>query len=358
MPAQSLNIALYANIAHPVPPLSDQILAPWQLTAELANRLVDRGHHVTLFAAKESQTKAKLEHRDISVRDFEVNGQRNADKINFLDNALLAHMYKRSLGGEFDLIHVHHSVSRSIYFTEFSPVPTLITLHDPILKQAYIYPSYKHVPQLHLVPISHNQTTAMPDLPYTEVVYNGVDQQIFTFGAQPGTYLVAASRIVPEKGFHTAIEVAHKLGIPLYIAGSVNPDSPRSVKYWNEAIAPHIDQRQVFYCGLLEPQQLAALYRGAMALLFPIEWDEPFGLVMAEAMSCGTPVVAFRRGAVPEVVDDRRTGFVVDNQAEMIRAVSTIAQIKRADCRTYVEQKFSLESMVNGYESVYQQILF
>ena len=201
--------------------------------------------------------------------------------------------------------------------------------------------------QTPLISISHAQRRAFPDLHYVGTVYNGVDIADFSFDATPGEYLLMMGSITPHKNQACGIAVAKAVGMKLVIAGKIGDPA-----YYAREIAPVIDGANVLHHGELGMEEKVALYANAKALLFPVLWEEPFGLVMIEAMACGTPVVAFRRGAIPEVVADFSTGYIVDTQDHMIDAVKKINQIDRAACRRHVEEHFTNEKMIESLDTI------
>ncbi|KKU49457.1 MAG: Glycosyl transferase group 1 [Parcubacteria group bacterium GW2011_GWA1_47_10] len=198
-----------------------------------------------------------------------------------------------------------------------------------------------------LVSISNAQRVPFPDLNYVGTVYNGIDIADFLFEKNPDDYLLMMGSITPHKNQKTGISVAKSVGIKLVIAGKIGDAS-----YYAKEIAPHVDGKTVIHHGEIGMSEKVRLYGKAKALLFPVLWEEPFGLVMIEAMACGTPVIAFRRGAVPEVVADGKTGFIVENESQMIEAVKKIDQIDRTTCRKHVEGHFTNDHMVESLEKV------
>jgi glycosyltransferase involved in cell wall biosynthesis len=350
-----MRIAIYCSPAHPVPPKQGRILAPWVLAGQIADQLVDRGHQVDLYAGEGSRTKANLISEGINPDSFYLKGE-DPRRIRFFDSLLASKLYlKQQKEHCYDVIHVHHPIHRTLYYAPFVDIPTIITLHNP-MQDDYIYETVRTMSNVHLVPISHNQANSYPNIPYTQVVYNGIDTEQYAFNATPWDYLLIAGRIVPEKGFHTAIKVAQQTGQKLIIAGEIYKDE-KTARYWSEQIEPHIDNNLISYAGALPSSKMVQLYQRAKALLFPIEWEEPFGLVMTEAMSCGTPVIAFRRGSVPEIIKEGKTGFIVRDEKEMAGAIGKISQINRQDCRQHVESYFSIRTMIDGYEQVYQKAI-
>jgi glycosyltransferase involved in cell wall biosynthesis len=225
----------------------------------------------------------------------------------------------------------------------------LTTIHG--FSSPFIVPVYKkYNKETHYVSIS--QANRHPDLDYIATIYNGIDTNDFTFCEQPGDYLLFFGRIHPEKGTHEAIRLAQRCGINLVIAGLI-----QDTGYFNTQVRPFIDNKKVIYAGNCGPEQRDKLLGKALALLHLILFDEPFGLSVAEAMCCGTPVIAFNRGSMPELIQHGKTGFLVDTIDEAEEAVSRLSSIKRADCRQWAAFMFSKEKMTDDYFEVYKKIL-
>jgi glycosyltransferase involved in cell wall biosynthesis len=226
-------------------------------------------------------------------------------------------------------------------------------MNDPV------YPWYKELfemynsPNQHFVSISNNQRRDAPDLPYAETIYNGVDLDAFAFSPDAEDYLLIAGRVIPEKGFKEAIELAKTTGDRLLMIGPVYPDQQG---YFNQYIKPHLSDK-ILYLGMMEQAQLVKYYQKAKAFITPIQWEEPFGLTAIEAMACGTPVISLNRGAASEIIVQGKTGFVVASMGEMADAVRRVGEISRAECRLHVEQNFSNELMVDRYEKVFRKIV-
>ncbi len=235
----------------------------------------------------------------------------------------------------------------------YPDVPVAYTLHDPI------YPWYREVFDLfksknqHFISISENQRRDAPDLQFCSTVYNGVDPTKFAFSDSHEDYLIFAGRINAQKGVKEAIEVAKQTNRRLLIIGLVAEENQ---EYFNQYVKPHLNDK-ILFLGFMEQDQLIKYYQKATALLFPIQWEEPFGLTMIEAMACGVPVIALRRGSVPEVIVHGKTGFICDHVQDMVDAVNNIGQINRKDCRKHVEQHFAIRNMVNGYERAFRAII-
>jgi glycosyltransferase involved in cell wall biosynthesis len=227
--------------------------------------------------------------------------------------------------------------------------PVLTTIHG--FSSPKILPVYqKYNRRAYYVAISDADRS--PALDYSATIYHGIDLHQFTFRPEPGTYLLFFGRIHPDKGAREAVAIAQKFGMPLIMAGIVQDQA-----YFTRHVEPYIDGKQVMYVGSVGPVQRNDLLGGAYALLHPINFDEPFGLSVIEAMACGTPVIACHRGSMPEVIAHRRTGFLVNSANEAIKALSHIPELKRTTCREWVEARFSVDRMVEDYSNLYKQII-
>jgi glycosyltransferase involved in cell wall biosynthesis len=256
----------------------------------------------------------------------------------------------------FDVVHSHleffgFPVARA------SDGRVLSTLHNrqDVPEAILVHQEFPEVP---LVSISDAQRTPVPNSNWVATVYNGIDVDDFTFRSERGTYLAFLGRVSPDKGLDTAIRVAARARMPLKVAarlprGGESTEEARDRQYYQEQILPLLSQNEVEFVAQISGTARDDLLGGAAALLFPVRWPEPFGLVMPEAMACGTPVIALRCGSVPEVVEDGVTGFVRDNEEELVEAVSRIGEIDRARCRIEVARRFSCAAMADGYEDVY-----
>lgn len=268
---------------------------------------------------------------------------------------MLTEIYKRANQGQYDLIHLH-CLERFLPFPKiYNKIPTVYTLHDTLINwKKEIFELYK-TPNLYFAPISNSQKKLLPELNYTDVCYNGIDIESFKFSNQPKKdTLVYVGRINKEKGVAIAIKLALKTGKKLLIAGPITGEAEDN--YFKTQVQPYLSE-QIVYLGSLPRPELHNIYGQAKALLFPISREEPFGLVMVEAMACGTPVIAFDRGSVREVVVDQVTGFVVQNEAQMLEAIDKIGDIDRLKCRKHVENNFTLEKMAKRYERIFHTIL-
>ncbi|HEU4321580.1 MAG TPA: glycosyltransferase family 4 protein [Roseiflexaceae bacterium] len=313
----------------------------WYITEEL----VRRGHDVTLFATGDSHTSARLV--PMSPGPLPAHDGQAWMMFHLL-------MFERvfSEPAEFDLVHSHLDYFVGPFARRHN-TPTLTTLHNPLYP--FDEPVWSEYRQLPLVAISDAQRREpFPWLHVLDVVYHGIPADLYTLREQPGAYLAFLGRITPEKGLHTAIAIAQEAGVPLRIGG--RPD-PFHQPYFEEQIRPHLDHPLVEYIGEVNDAQKRDFLGGASALLFPIEWAEPFGLVMIEALACGTPVIAFPHGSVPEVISDGENGFVVRSVAEAVAAVHRLPELSRRRCRETFEARFTVSRMVDGYEAIYRRML-
>ncbi len=327
----------------------------------LSEGLVKRGHQVTVFASGDSNVSGKL----ISVWPKYLIKEKINCKVIPWNNAHfpLLNIYEAfSRADEFDIIHIHENSSiLSGFFINFVKTPVITTLHDPFpnSKSKDKWAVYNKFKKHNYISISntHKKSTELK-LNFVGTVYNGIDLKKYKFQKKiKKDYLVWLGRIYPKKGVAEAIKIAKKANKKLILAGNIAKNSPASHNYFEQKIKPQFRKGKVEYIGEVNLSQKNKLLKNAFAFLNPIQWEEPFGLVMIEAMACGTPVIAFNRGAVPEVVKDGKTGFIVRNEKEMISAVKKIKQINRKDCRKHVEEKFSTEKMAIEYEKIYKKLI-
>jgi glycosyltransferase involved in cell wall biosynthesis len=318
-----------------------------RVVSNLSEELVRRGHEVTLFASGDSVTSAKL----VPCAPRALRLDPNA--ADFVTATLfeLGEVYKRA--DQFDIIH-NHADWFGFAFSECVATPTVTTVHGrlDIPDIAYRYHRGNSHP---LVSISRDQRSHLPDLNWIGTVYNGLDVSRFRLRETPGDYLAFLGRISPEKAPDRAVEIAERAGMRLVVAAKVDPADH---EYYETVIAPLFrHSRLVEFVGEVDEKGKDELLGGAYAYLFPIDWPEPFGLTMIEAMATGTPVIAMARGSVPEVVADGETGFVCRTIDEMVAAVERADDIDRGACRQRVEQLFTASRMADGYEEVYRRLL-
>ena len=342
----SMRIAQVAPLYEAVPPKlyggTERVV--WLLTEEL----VRRGHEVTLFASGDSVTSARLAavteralRLDATSRDLLA-----ADTIRQLDLVF-------GNARDFDVIHCH--VDYLAYpFSGLVPTPTLHTVHGrldlPYL--APIYRQFKHVP---LVSISDAQRAPLAEMGVTwaGTVHHGLAPERFAFSPKPDDYLAFLGRLSPEKQPDVAIEVAKRAGLPLRIAAKIDAADR---EYFERVVAPLLDHPLIEFVGEIGDADKSVFLGGARALLFPIDWPEPFGLVMIEAMACGTPVIAWGCGSVPEIIDEGETGYIVNSEDEAVSAITHLADIDRGRVRKVFEERFSSTVMARNYLRLYWRV--
>lgn len=362
MKKKKLRIATMVTGHFTTPPPFGVIYAPMDIAVAVSEGLEARGHEVTFFGPEGTRVKvSRIEHGGLRplksdegdspiLKGPNVGGAEAAKIFNLWDQYLIAAIYKEALEGKFDVVHIH-PVDRALPFGyAVRNVPVVYTLHDPIYPwRAEIFKMFSS-PNQHYVSISDAQRVPAPNLNYAATIYNGEPVKEIPFSANEGTYLLFVGRITPEKGVAEAVEVARKTGEELLVLGP-----PVTGDYWDKRIKPYLGGK-IQHIGVVPRSDLYTYYKNAKATLVPIQWEEPFGLVMTESMATGTPVIAFRRGSVPEVVEDSKTGFIVDTVQEMAAAVKNIGKIDRKACRARVEKHFSVEHMVDGYEKVFLKL--
>lgn len=339
-----MRIALVAPLWETTPPRAYGGIE--RMVAWLADGLVARGHRVTLFATGDSHTTATLraiEASPLRGRGLDAWCERAAE-VRHLALALAA------VRAGFDVVHNHHGYSGAA-MGELAGVRMVTTLHGPV--PAAHGPYYASFPAHPYVSISDAQRSACPGLRYVATVHNGIDTRHLTPGGRSHGYVLFLGRIAEEKGTHLAIAAAHQAGLPLVLAAKVDP-ADRA--YFEQHVAPAIDGSAVRYVGEVAGTAKRDLLRGALALLHLVQFEEPFGLVMAEALACGTPVIGTPRGAVPEVVREGVTGFLVRDAAQAAAALSRLDTIDRAACRADAVARFDVARMVDGYEAVYADL--
>jgi glycosyltransferase involved in cell wall biosynthesis len=318
-----------------------------RVVSYLTEELVRQGHQVTLFASGDSVTQARLVAAcPRALRLDPVCVDQLAHHI-----VLLEQVFRQARA--FDLLHFH------IDYFHFplslrQPIPTVTTLHGR-LDLPDLVPVYQLFPSMPVVSISHAQRAPLPWANWLGTIYHGVPDDLYTFRETPGTYLAFLGRIAPEKGVEHAITIAQQAGMPLKIAAKVDRADR---DYFREVVQPLLHQHPlVDYIGEVGGEAKDTFLGEAYALLFPIEWPEPFGLVMIEALACGTPVIAYPRGSVPEVLEDGVTGWIVEGREEAVQAVGRVPALSRARCRQVFEHRFSATRMAQDYLRLYTQLL-
>lgn len=339
-----MRIAQIAPLAESVPP---QLYGGTErIVSYLTEELVAMGHEVTLFASADSRTAARLVacapkalRLDLGVADQ-------------LPHLLVMLEQVRRRAAEFDILHFHVDLL-SAPLQRLVTTPSITTLHGR-LDLPDLQPFYHAFPEIPLVSISDAQRRPMPPVHWMRTIYHGLPLDLLPFQPKPQNYLAFLGRISPEKRPDRAIEIATRSGVPLRIAAKVDRADEA---YWREVIEPMVRANPlVDYIGEIGEAEKSAFLGNARALLFPIDWPEPFGLVMIEAMACGTPVIAYPCGSVPEVLDEGETGFLVTSIAEATAAVAQTAALDRAKVRAGFERRFSARRMAESYLQVYEEL--
>jgi glycosyltransferase involved in cell wall biosynthesis len=312
----------------------------------LTEELVRQGHDVTLFASGDSKTSAKL------VRCCDMALRLNPSVREPLVYHVIMLEEVRQQIDQFDVLHFHIDILHAPLVRAFAG-RTLTTQHGR-LDLPDLAPFFGVFADLPLVAVSHEQRRYLRHANWVGTVHHGLPRDLLAFQPKAGGYLAFLGRIAPEKGPNRAIEIAARSGLPLKIAAKVDRVDQA---YWEEQIRPMVESHSnVEFIGEISESDKADFLGGAAALLFPVDWPEPFGLVMIEAMACGTPVIAFRRGSVSEIVADGVSGFIVDTIEEAVRAVRRIATLDRAKIRAEFERRFTCERMARDYLEIYQAL--
>ena len=317
-----------------------------RVVSYLTDELVKQGHEVTLFASGDSVTTARLVAP--CRRSLRLDTQ-CTDKL--APHILMLELVFKEMG-RFDLIHwhvdyLHFPLSRR------QSTPHVTTLHGR-LDIPELVPLYQEFEASPVISISNTQREPLPWLNWQDTVYHGVPENLYTFRPEPGKYLAFLGRLAPEKRVDRSIAIAQRLGMEIKIAAKVDPADR---EYFEAVIAPLLREPLVEYVGEIGEREKNEFLGQAYALLFPIDWPEPFGLVMAEAMACGTPVIAYRRGSVPEVIDEGVTGFIVHDLEGAVRAAGRVPTLDRWRCRQRFEERFSAARMARDYLACYRRLV-
>lgn len=312
--------------------------------SNITESLVELGHDVTLFATADSQTSARL----VAMRDKPIRFDQSVDAT-ALHIAMLRQVYQRA--SLFDVIHSHLDYL-TLPFAVASATPTVLTLHGRLdVKNAdTILRAFK---DCNYVAISESQRSQIPELNWVSTIHHAIDLRRFARYDAAGSYLAFVGRLTPEKGPDRAIRIAKRIGVPLKIAAKIDPTER---KYFEEVIEPMLDDPLIEFLGPLGEREKCDLMGHAKALLMPISWPEPFGMVFIESLACGTPVLTCPHGSVPELLRDGVTGYIRDSDDELVEAIGQLDRISRAGCREYVRQKFDIRDMALEYVNVYSMV--
>lgn len=332
-------MAILSSIAWRTPPRK---YGPWEKVAStLAEGLIERGMDVTLFATGDSITKGQLE--SVCEHPYAEHDELDPKVWECLH---IAHVMEKA--DQFDIIHNHFDFL-PLSYSGLIKTPMLTTIHG--FSSPQIIPVYRRYNgSTNYISISN--ADRHPDLRYLRTIYHGINPDDFTFKSKKENYLLFFGRIHKHKGAHEAIAIAKQSGYPLKLAGLIQDQD-----YFDNCIKPHIDNDRVIYVGVADPILSNDLLRNAKALLHPISFDEPFGLSIIEAMMCGTPVIAFNRGSMAELIVDGNTGYLVNNVSEAVEAVAGLNEIEAHDCRAHAANKFGVDRMINEYLDAYLEIL-
>lgn len=317
-----------------------------RIISYLTEELIRLGHDVTLFASGDSITGACL------VPAIDESFRLDAVQRTWLAYHTIQMDLVSQLAHTFDVIHFHTEYLHFPIARKFS-TPHITTLHGR-QDLPELVTLYKHFSDVPLISISDSQRIPLPWANWYGTVYHGLPPDLYSFRSEPDNYFVYIGRISLEKRVDRAIDIAQQCGLPLYIAAKIDKADET---YFNECIEPLLHDPLVKYIGEVGEPEKRDLLEHARALLFPIDWPEPFGLVMIEAFACGTPVIAYRHGSIPEIMEDSVTGFVVTNQEDAVRAAQSIESIDRKRCRQVFERRFTVAHMAENYLSIYRRLL-
>ncbi len=357
-----MKIASYCSNRTVFPPPQNVVAANAHVMLDIVRELIRRKHDVTIYASKGSHLEgAKIVDLNLGPHELDYAYQQEewvkdvhiAYRLRYLSE-----LYRNA--HKYDLIHLHVGrIAFGLPFTGFTKVPTLFTIHENFVPQ--LKPVISSFKEANLISISNAQRKQLPGLNYVATIYHGVNPEQFPFVQSPKKHYIFMSRISKEKGVESAIRATKEANVTLEIYG------PGEERYLNEAVYPHISSH-IRYKGMVDkysPEWFQA-YGNAKALIFPIQWEEPFGLVLIEALAAGTPVIAFRRGSAPEIIKDGVTGFLcapndIKSLVQAIKKIETMPALQyaamRRACREHVEKQFTIRRMVDQYEAVYDRLI-
>lgn len=334
-----MKIALLSPIAWRTPP---RHYGPWERVVSLLGEgLVERGADVTLFATGDSLTNGKLEY--ICPAPYEEDHSLEPKVWECLH---IAYLFERA--GQFDIIHNNYDFL-PLSYSRLVDTPLVTTIHG--FSSSRILPVYKEYSDRSFY-VSISDADRSPELDYAATVYHGIDMESFDLVPETGDYLLFFGRIHHDKGAYEAIQIARQANMKLVMAGIIQDEA-----YYKEKVAPWVDGEQITYIGSVGPERRNEVLGGAYALLHPINFAEPFGLSVVESQACGTPVIAFNKGSMPEVIKDGETGYLVENIGEAVEAIPDVPALDRRSCRRWVEERFSQRRMVEDYLKVYVEVV-
>ena len=317
-----------------------------RVVSYLTEELVALGHEVTLFASGDSSTKARLE----ACAPRALRTDPKATEPIALHLVELERVFR--MAASFDVVHAHVDYL-AFPFARRVRIPMLSTLHGRLDGDSLV-PLYREYTEQWVVSVSDAQREPLPWLRWLGTVYHGLPRGLYGFRPEPGRYLAFVGRISPEKRVDRAIEIAQRTGIPLRIAAKIDPTD---VEYFREVIRPLLDHPLVEFIGEVDDPQKDELLGGALALLFPIDWPEPFGLIVIEAFACGTPVIAWQHGSAAELIEPGVTGYLCPDVGAAVRALRGIARISRAACRRAFDERFAADRMARDYLALYERLV-
>lgn len=355
-----MKIAEFVSAELPYPLPKGEVFAPIDVVWQLAESFVKSGHDVTWYAPKGTSTSAKIKDfgiEPVRLKKFwqEKNDAGRAIQSIFYDTVMLSRLTQES--DQYDVIHLH-STRVSLPFCRLMTRPVVITLHNPFdsefaVEQTLLHSDLKNV---HYVSISDNQRQNNPSINYAKTIYHGLNLDQHPWTEKGGDRWLFVGRIVPNKGAHTAIEIIKKAGAKLDIIGPTYDDD-KNQNYFETQIKPHVDNNNIRYLGPMSKEELYSYYfPAARGFIFPLEWDEPFGLTVIESLAAGTPVVTFPKGSMSELIENGKTGYLSRSVEEAVIAVKNIDQISRSYCRYVVEQRFSINRVVEDYLETFSRL--
>lgn len=345
---RKLRIGQISPINLPVPP--KKYGGTEKIIHGLCEQLTKRGHNVILFASQDSKVSCKV--YPIVKKGLWINKPKESVPYYAYEMAVIGREAKKL---KLDILHDHLGPWALTLYGQVN-IPIVHTLHVPFNNKDRVW-AYDKL-KAKLISISYAQRKPAPNLNYVANIYNGINLDLFPFQAKPENHFIWVGELSPRKGILEVIKVAKIAKIKLILIGKIPSKTQKGdYAFFKKHIEKELNKGSIKFLGEKRRQELGKYYRKARAFLFPLQWEEPFGLVMTESMSCGTPVIAFNRGSVPEIIKDGKTGFIVKNISGIVQAIKKIDQINRADCRAHVEANFTLEKMVDEYEKLYYKLI-